>query len=68
MESLKMWNKKESNEKTNVEFKIHIRKEYNELQKVGALTIQQSNITPQLNNVQEPVNTQNLSKKNSNEL
>ena len=53
MESLKVWNRQDNN-KTYTDFKIHIRKEYNELRKVGALTIQQSQLNPQVNNVQEP--------------
>ena len=53
---------------TTIPIWIHIRKEYNELRKVGALTIQQSNIAPQMNNIQEPVNAPNLSNEISNEL
>ncbi len=49
MDSLKMWNKREPAQKTYAAFKAHLRKEYNELRKVGALTIQQSNLHPQAN-------------------
>ena len=49
MDSLKMWNKSTPVEKTYAAFKTYLRKEYNELRKVGALTIQQSHLHPQAN-------------------
>ena len=46
MDSLKAWNKQTTN-KTYADFKKHLRKEYNELRQVGALTIQHSKLNPQ---------------------
>ena len=48
MDSLKAWNKQTTN-KTYADFKTHLRKEYNELRQVGALTIQDSKLQPQVN-------------------
>ena len=39
MDGLKSWNSKASNLKTFKNFKIHLRKEYSDLQEVGGLTI-----------------------------
>ena len=59
MEALKAWNIRESTENTCTSFKIYIRKEYNKLRKVGALTINQSTINQQVNNTQElPTNNE----------
>ena len=52
-EALKTWNKQDNTNKTYAIFKLHIRKEYNELQKVGALTLAQWNINPQANLTQD---------------
>ena len=57
MESLKSWNKRTS-EKTYSNFKDHLRKEYNELRQVSALSVKHSNLQPQLNLAS---NTENLS-------
>ena len=51
MDSLKNWNKKTTN-KTYADFKIHMRREYNELRQVGALSISDSKLQAQLNHTQ----------------
>ena len=48
MDSLKSWNKQTEN-KTYANFKVHLCKEYNELRQVGALSIKNSKLQPQLN-------------------
>ena len=54
MDGLKSWNSKASNLKTFTSFKIHLRKEYSDLQEVGGLVINntmptQANIIQELN-------------------
>ena len=44
MEALKTWNREDNSVKTYAAFKLHIRKEYNELRKVEALTVAHSNL------------------------
>jgi len=51
-DGLKVWNSKPSNLKTFVNFKIHMRKEYSDLQDVGGLTIQNT-MPGQANMIQE---------------
>ena len=68
MEFLKCWNRKEAEEKTFANFKVHICKEYNELKKVGALTKSQSHINPQVNHTQDTTNTDNLTSAITNKL
>ena len=53
MDSLKNWNKKTTN-KTYADFKLHMRKEYNELRQVGALSIRDSKLQVQLHHTQTP--------------
>ena len=52
MDGLKVWNSKASNLKTFVNFKVHMRKEYSDLQDVGGLTIQNT-MPNQANMIQE---------------
>ena len=49
MDALKLWNEKKSFDKTYAAFQLHIQKEYNDLQQVGALSIRNSRMTPQMN-------------------
>ena len=36
------------------DFKDHLRKEYNDLKQVGALSVQNSRLNAQMNNIQDP--------------
>lgn len=63
MDGLKAWNSKASNLKTYTNFKIHLRKEYSDLQEVGGLTI--SNAMPnQANMISELKEHQQLMSNN----
>ena len=69
MELLKHWNRKEPEDKTYANFKVHICKEYNELKKVGALTVSQLHINPQMNHAaQETMTNENLTSDITSEL
>ena len=52
MEGLKVWNSKASNLKTFGNLKLHMRREYSDLQEVGGLTIQNT-MPNQANIIQE---------------
>ena len=54
-DALKLWNKKTEN-KTYADFKDHLWKEYNNLKQVGALSVQNSRLNPQANNLRDNSN------------
>ena len=68
MDTLEDWNCKDSKDKTYQKFKTHIWKEYNELRKVGALTIQHSKLQPQMQHAQMTPNQGILPQDITNEL
>ena len=66
---MKQWKRTEAEDKTYANFKTHIRKEYNELRKVGALTVSQLHINPQVNHTtQENLSKDNLTSAITNKL
>ena len=68
MEALKTWNKEDTTNKTYANFKAHLRKEYNELRQVGALSIKDAKIQPQMNLTSSSDMTERISATVTNDL